>query len=271
MSFVLGHLVTFALSALPDAQSPTRRQFGSFTGMAEMLRWVFPTDHDGAVLRLAYFHTRLLSELLALSRHRTANILQLSQRVVRLLAENHDLRSPLTHHFVALVVLALLELGQAAPDDDNGDNTAVRHEAAELIDIVLNFSMAPSPWNAAARAKLAKRWLAAAAPDVPRSQNLQHLADLATAVEGSVAAAAAAPASAGQEEGESREEGGETLVGGEGATAAATSAAPLSKAEMAASQYGDGDAAAAPGTVDVWELLRAGYLACFEEPNEWDA
>lgn len=245
----------------------------------EMLRWVFPAEQTDPVLHLAYWHVRLLSELLS-STPKPDNVLQASRNVVGLLASNRELLSPLTHHFVALAALALLHLATSA----SGDSDETRSAALALARDVLAFSLAPSPWNAAVREGLVEKVPALARPPTTgsgsepgTSQNLQQLADLATAVENSAPAAEAAAAAPAPAEDGSRDE----LLAGTGAGAGAVSgdaaAAPVAPPAKPGEDQGGGGGgegegeseseSAAHSTVDVRALLRAGYLVSFEEPS----
>ncbi|KAK4130944.1 hypothetical protein BT67DRAFT_409669 [Trichocladium antarcticum] len=259
-SYVLGYFIPIALAPPPDPHHshPTQIPTTTMPIMAvEVLRWVFPTDSTEPVLYLTYWHIRLLSELFAPPTRlgRPANVLQAAGNMVRLLASNPDLQSPLTHHFLALASLALLELCAGGDVDGDGDGDgAVRDEAARLAGLVLEFAVAPSPWNDAVRERLAAvvplplplpPAVAGSAQGEAEvtSQNLQQLADLATAVENSVAAAAA--------EDQLKEE-------------------PLVSAAAGADKAGgnrDGVGIAHQAAVDVRALLREGYLACFEGPT----
>lgn len=240
--------------------------------VCDALRWVFPDGQTDPILQLSYWHIRLLSELLtcassgANARRRRGTVLQCGRKLVELLTWNHDLLSPLTHHFVVLASLALLYL----LDGDDDENKEARDEAARLGKNVLDFSLSPSPWNAAVRERLAARLLLpqplrpatsngtgdAATTDggagSAGGQNLQQLADLATAVDGS--AAGAGPGT-GPAEGEAA-----AAVKAEDAVASAQNQ------KNGAGNGGVGGESAAQAGVDVLALLRAGYLTCFEEP-----
>jgi hypothetical protein len=225
---------------------------------AELLRWVFPTNSTDPVLHLAYWHVRLLSDLVSPPTRaaRQPNMLHATGNVVSLLASNHDLLSPLTHHFLVLASLALLELSSVE------DAEEVREEAARLVKLVLEFSLSPSPWNVAVRERLGEVVVSTrlgtgtgTGQGTTASRNLQQLADLATAVENSVATAAAAADGGGQVEDGLKDE---SLVSVAAAVAAAGGSG-VTKAD------GDRDGIAQPA-VDVRALLRAGYLTCFEDP-----
>jgi hypothetical protein len=227
------------------------------TGITEMLTWVFPTERTDPVLHLAYWHVRLLSELLSPDLpYRPNLILHATRNITNLLAAKHDLLSPITHHFTTLAALGLLELHRF-------DET--RDEAARLTREVLDYSISPSPWNAAVRDKLTayQARAGAGAAGLNASQNLQQLADLATAVDGSAATAAPDAGDGGGQSGE------ETLGAGgsNGAVQQADGGSALSKP---GETNGNGDIPQPQqqqqALVDVRALLREGYLAWFDEP-----
>jgi hypothetical protein len=226
-----------------------------------MLRWIFPAGRTDPVLHLAYWHVRLLSELLSPERaQRAPNILQAAKNMIGILAGNHELLSPITHHFGTLAALGLAELQRS------GD-AAARDDAAKLARDVLDYSIAPSPWNAAVREKLAAQLrpatAAAAGAAKNRNQNLQQLADLATAVDGS----AAQPAAAAGEGAPKEEAQLLAAVGNNGVGVAVQPADAGERVDESGNENagGGGGDSAAP---DVRALLRNGYLTCFEEPEE---
>ncbi len=236
---------------------PLSKQSAAITSVAnastQMLSWIFPAGRTDPVLHLAYWHVRLLSELLSPDRkQRPLNILQATKNMIGILTGNHDLLSPITHHFGTLATLGLAELRRF-------DET--RDDATKLAKDVLDYSIAPSPWNAAVREKLAAQLrqatAAAAVGAATTSQNLQRLADLATAVDGS----AAAPAAAG--DGSGSKEDLQLLA------AAVNNVGVVQPAEAASKLDQNGDENVGDGAAsDVRALLRNGYLACFEEPEE---
>lgn len=272
MSYALGFILPLAIHPLADPLPSSRPTLSSMTTLAtELLRWTFPAEQTDPILHLSYWHIRLLSELLSSpSIRRRENILQCAKKLVDLLAGNHDLLSPLTHHFVVLASLGLLDL---VANTGNGDDDGLRsEEAVRLGKNVLEFSLSPSPWNTAVREKLAARLLdiparlgtsagagnntaaaaaaAAAATGVGgagSSQNLQQLADLATAVESSVAGPGAT---------------GTDAAAGEEAAAAAGSTVKTDGTAGGNRQNNGSDTQAG---MDVLAMLRAGYLTCFEE------
>ncbi len=266
ISYVLGHVVPLAISPEMD---PLSKQSAAISSVAnastQMLSWVFPAGRTDPVLHLAYWHIRLLSELLSPDRkQRPLNILQATKNMIGILAGNHDLLNPITHHFGTLAALALAELQRFAD---------TREEAARLAKDVLEYSIAPSPWNAAVREKLAEQQqqlllarpgtAGGAAGDVSAtSRNLRQLADLATAVDGAVTAAAAAAAAAAGD-GSAKEE----LLGAvvENGAAAAVQAVEVGGVKLDENGDEGGDVVALP---DVRALLRNGYLTCFEEPED---
>lgn len=150
---------------------------GSFSEVvAESFRWQFPNELDETSepgLHLAYWHFRLLGQLFS-----TPNldfVLQICKNLIRLLTSNSQLLNPLTHHFICLSSLVILELTKV---------DSLREEATKLAKDIIDFSVAPSPWNAAVRDKLAERTTARpSTSSVLHTHTLHQLADLATAVE----------------------------------------------------------------------------------------
>lgn len=237
---------------------PMSKQSASITSLSnastQMLSWIFPAGRTDPVLHLAYWHARLLSELISPDRRqRPINILQATKNIIEILAANHDLLSPITHHFGTLAALGLAELQRFQE---------TRDEAAKLTKDVLDYSIAPSPWNAALRVKLAEQQQQhqqqQARPDTASSvagggdatsQNLQQLADLATAADGSAAAA-----EGGLKEGMTTEAGNGVAANNGVVSAAEASAKP--------------EDAPSRAEVDVRAVLMGGYLNWFEEEAE---
>jgi len=149
---------------------------------------VTPGSHP--IVHLAYWHCRLLGYLLMPS-SRSADVFWAAKQIVKLLVQHPRLRSPLNHHFSALVCATLMELSDVAKTAD---------EAVKLLRELQDKPFAQSAWDGAIMAALAEK--------LPRpgtgagggdSQSLQHLADLATATTDLAAAtAAAATAAAGE-------------------------------------------------------------------------
>ncbi|AEO64339.1 uncharacterized protein THITE_2037048 [Thermothielavioides terrestris NRRL 8126] len=251
ISHVLGHIVPVAINPVLDPFAPAGSTLISMSKMSTgMLPWILPSPLTEPMLLLAYWHARLISELLA-PRQNPANVLQATRNLVQLLGANYKLVSPLTHHFIALAALGLLQLRQM---DESRD------EADRLINDVLEFSMAPSPWNDAVRAKLAEHLprpgtAASAAAD---GQNLHQLADMAAAKEGSVPAADADGAHGGPKE--------EPLASGDDGPAPDVDLGQAERDRVAGGASGGN--LQPPANVDVRALLRAGYLTWFEEPVE---
>ncbi|KAK4230194.1 glucose transport transcription regulator RGT1 [Podospora fimiseda] len=193
LSHVLGYIVPLAIRAPMDPTSIYGAPIiGSTTGIAaEMARAYFPEGRTDPILHLSYWHIRLLIELLSPSRH-PVRVLEASKKIVNILAGNHEMLSPLTHHFLVLTSLALLDLS-------NDAEAEVRDGAAKLIADIMEYSLSPSPWNEAVRGRLAE-WFTQNQQGPEQQQQsgtttgtsveeiagagLQQLADLATAVDG---------------------------------------------------------------------------------------
>ncbi|KAH6617058.1 hypothetical protein F5144DRAFT_596152 [Chaetomium tenue] len=255
------------------------------TGPTQMLSWVLTAKENHAVLDLAYWHLRAVSELLSPDRaQRPLNILQATRCLAGLLAAKHDLLSPVTHHFAAVAALGLIELHRFP---------VTRDEAVRITKEVLEYSIAPSAWRAAVRDKLS--WYLARLPNAAgqsatatNGQNLQQLADLATAVDatnnstaagtgvpaapiaamsGDAQPAEAAPGASGA--GAGSVENGAPSADGDGAAAAAAAAvaaAAVAAVKSEAESVEDRDAPL-PALVDVRAVLRKGYLTWYDEVN----
>jgi hypothetical protein len=268
-SYVSNFIVPFLLKSPTDA-SESRSLAILLSGITQMLSWVIPSENNHPVLNLAYWHLRAVAELLCPDREqqRPPNLLQATEKLTGLLATKHDLFSPVTHHFVAVAALGLIELHRFA-------NT--RDEAARLTGEVLEYSMAPSAWNAAVRHKLTwyqARLQSAADPSATAAaaagQNLQQLADLASAVDGS-ATAAGPDAAAATASGDARQHAeaalgaaghGTAPTNGDGVTTVATSDV---KTEAGSVETRDDPL---PALVDVRAVLRNGYLTWYDDPND---
>src|SRR4051794_2538832 len=116
MSYILALAMPVVIEPVVDPlsqQAATVSQLGS--GISHMLNWVFPTEHTDSVLDLTYWHIRLVSELLSPDLpHRPGNILQATTFLVELLVANHELLTPVTHHFITVAALGLIELHRFA-------------------------------------------------------------------------------------------------------------------------------------------------------------
>ncbi|KAK3349289.1 hypothetical protein B0T25DRAFT_457525 [Lasiosphaeria hispida] len=236
ISYILGQLIPVAQQRRIDFSSEGSGAYVAslMNTVMEEFRWQFSDDLGEAqhpVLHLAYWHLHLVSGLVSPT-SRPMAVLHHCKHIVRLLASNPHLLSPLNHHFVSLSALALLELTKV---DDTRD------EATRLVKDILECSIAPSPWNAAVRGKIAEKsqpltgtGTTGGPGALVGSGNLQQLADLATAVDGS----------AGQGQGR-------------------TGGLELLKDDIAAlmnrlQNYGGQG-------FDASVFLRPGYLTCFEE------
>ncbi|KAK3303247.1 uncharacterized protein B0T15DRAFT_401872 [Chaetomium strumarium] len=240
ISYILGHLAPLTFRAPSDPFSPAS-SLPSLT--TEMLRWLIPADATDPVVHLAYWHVQLLTKLASPLR-RPENVLHASKDMVALLARNHERVTPLTHHFVALVSLGLLDL--AGPDDDE-----TRDQAAKLMKDVIEFRLMPSPWNDAVRKKLH-----------------EHLPGPPTAHTGGNAAV---PVTAASEDDVQRKS--EPLVAITGAAISLAGAGNHMITQPGEDRNGHGDPGetSRPPVADVQAMLKAGYLTCFEEPTAYAA
>ena len=128
-----------------------------------------PTSHP--TVHLAYWHCRLLVTLLTPGATSAENMWP-TKEMVKLLAANSELRTPLLNHFVSLNALSL---GGLARIDKSRD------EAAQLIKEIIESP--GSVWDSV-RERLTNQARPASSAEATASQSLQHLADLATAHEG---------------------------------------------------------------------------------------
>ncbi|KAK4249709.1 hypothetical protein C7999DRAFT_39194 [Corynascus novoguineensis] len=196
MSYILGLALPIAMDPLADPMSLEGASVGRLaTGISHILDWVFPNERTDYVLDLAYWHARLVSELFAPDLpERPGNIIQATKVLVGLLVAKNDLVSPVTHHFVILAALGLIECRRF---------TNARDEVARLTKEFLECPLAASPLNNTVRDKLAESQARVSVADpntaptaTNTSQNLHQLADLATAVDGSAPAQPSAPMAA---------------------------------------------------------------------------
>ncbi|KAH6842787.1 hypothetical protein B0I37DRAFT_203708 [Chaetomium sp. MPI-CAGE-AT-0009] len=244
-------------------------------GITQMLAWVIPTDSKHPALYSTYWLLRLVSELLSPDEmQRPSNILQATRNLTGLLAANHDVFSPITHYFAAAAAVGLIELHRFS---------WTRNEAIRLTNEVLNYNIAPSAWNAAVRDKLshyqARLPSAAGGPSdtAAGGQNLQQLADLATATasgpDATAAAAAAAAAATSPGDAQSAEAAlgtvgavanGAAPTDGDSAAAVAAAGAGVAKPEVESVENRD----PLPALVDVRAVLRGGYLNWFDDPKD---
>lgn len=213
-----------------------------------MINWVFPADRTDGVLHLAYWHLMLASELVSSDRmQRPSAVLRATGMLVDLLRDKCLWPGPLTHHFLALATVGLAELYRFE---------ATREDAVRLAREFFEYCcMVQSPWHALVREKVrVYQELPAAAA---AGRNLQRLADLATAVDGS--GAPAPVVEAGAADGQGPKEG--AVNNGDGTSSLA--AKPEGDQEVGAGAV-DGPQAP-PVDVDVRALLREGYLNWFGE------
>lgn len=223
----------------------------------EMINWIFPTDRTDGVLHLAYWHLMLVSELVSSDRmQRPSNILRATGTMIDLLRDKCLWPGPLTHHFSTLATIGLAELYRLE---------GTREDAMKLAQEFFSYCcMAQSPWHAAVREKV-RRYQDPPGTGGLTSQNLQQLADLATAADGSGAATVEAA-----EDGQAPKEG--TLAAaaannGDGASLAEPGAKPEYGHDVSAATAAADGPQAPVVDVDVRALLREGYLNWFGEPE----
>ncbi|KAK4171272.1 hypothetical protein QBC36DRAFT_199700 [Triangularia setosa] len=177
LSHVLGFLnpsISFLRGSLDHfASSPSVVMAENYALMAsEMVRLAFPTGAATAapVIHMAYWHVQILRQLLTTSRP-PQRVLEACKSLVSLLANNHELVCPLTHHFLTLVGVALVELCKLEETEE---------QAMELVGYILEYRIASSTWNEQVRRKLER----VRRERGGREKTLQQLADLATGING---------------------------------------------------------------------------------------
>lgn len=151
------------------------RTISSWVNFAvDSFRMNFPphlTPATYPVPHLAYWHCRILAYLFTPSALST-DLLWAARESLTLLTQHPHLRSPLTHQFSSLTAWVLLELAKV-------DRT--REEAIKVLKEMVETPFSPSAWDSSIRAKIAEKIRPATSSGGIDSQNLQHLADLATA------------------------------------------------------------------------------------------
>lgn len=149
------------------------------TDYIENYREDLPAHVDAAaypMIHLAYWHCRLLVTLLTPG-ITPKEMMWPTKELAHLLSVSAEMKSPLINHFVSLATMALGELIKA---------DATREE---VIDIIRDIAEKPSGghWDGVRDklTELTRPTSSSGGLDAAASQGLQHLADLATAHEGS--------------------------------------------------------------------------------------
>lgn len=154
-------------------------------GQIERFRESFPssvTPTSSPVCHLAYWHTRLLIKRTG-PQDDPSDLLQLATEVIKLLAANPTLVTPITHHFTSLAAITLVDLL---------DTEFTREGAEHNLKIITDSHIAPSGLDIEIREMINKKNgggqsastnPAANQHALTASQGLQHLADLATATD----------------------------------------------------------------------------------------
>ncbi|KAK3381637.1 hypothetical protein B0H63DRAFT_210824 [Podospora didyma] len=244
LAYILGHFIPLALSPSTDLSPNSAPELGSVANaLMESFRWQFPMDlldsRQQPLLHLWYWHVRLLSDLFS-SRSRSQYVLQDCTNIVGLLINNTGMCSTLTHHFVALVSLALLELVKLEE---------TRDEATKLARDILDYDIPLSSWNRPVREKIGEKI---------RSSDLNELADLAAATASENAAGVGGTASVGDDG-----------AGGASKDLPLDSMLDFKQDDDVVENNNINNTHAADGSGDdVFDpstFLRVGYLTCFEE------
>ncbi|KAI1324367.1 hypothetical protein F5Y16DRAFT_381279 [Xylariaceae sp. FL0255] len=179
LSNILGHFapVSLAPPRALSADSAARPILNSFFNLTiELFREVLPTGISPSThptLHLVYWHSRLLSYLFQ-SNSKSADVFWACKESANLLLANHQLLSPLNHHFFCLTALSLLELAKV---------DATREEALPLLKDLLDLNLAPSTWDGVIRDRISEQ-IRPSSAQATAHQNLQQLATLATASKG---------------------------------------------------------------------------------------
>ncbi|KAK3956752.1 hypothetical protein QBC32DRAFT_384293 [Pseudoneurospora amorphoporcata] len=156
ISFLLTQFIPLFLTL----SAPTPSDFATSTtkkplvasllnALMESFRWQFPADFitspsSDPTLLLAYWHVRLLVDLCS-GGVKADFALQDCANIVGILTGNPELLTPLNHHFISLVSLALLELEKLERTKD---------DAGRLLKDLLDFRVAASPWTGVVRDKI---------------------------------------------------------------------------------------------------------------------
>lgn len=192
LAYIMGHWSPASVTA-PENSTPGAgaRASATFHLNMEMWRAHFPGDIPPSVepvLHLSYWHCRLLAFLFMPSALLT-DVTWAVKESVRLLTVHHQMISPLNHHFTSLTAICLLEMTKVEKSRD---------EATQMLNQLLESSIAPSAWDDAIRIKIRDILHSStnSAAEATASQSLQHLADLATATEIAAGANAAIAPSA---------------------------------------------------------------------------
>ncbi|KAF4504627.1 hypothetical protein G6O67_008054 [Ophiocordyceps sinensis] len=170
--------IAYVISTLQPGATTADHGMATVLGdYIENYREDLPAHVDAAaypLVHLAYWHCRLLVTLLTPGAT-AAETLWPTRELATLLSASAQLRSPLVHHFVSLVVLSLSKLVKT---------DSSREEATQLIKEVAE--RPPGGHWDRAQDRLAELLRPASSVEATASQGLQHLADLATAHEGVV-------------------------------------------------------------------------------------
>ncbi|KAH6679486.1 hypothetical protein B0J14DRAFT_649874 [Halenospora varia] len=186
LSVVLGH---FAITqtdlptlSIPSSQVIPTLLRGELERWRESLPTSIMTPTNSPIIHLCYWSTRILLELRRPDSE-PHDLLEAAIRLSTLLINNSSLVTPLTYHATILATLTLIEV--------SGYN-ATRKEAEEGLKSLLEGRIAPSSCDSNVRDLINKKLRSLASTsnplegqhDATSSQNLQRLADLATATEG---------------------------------------------------------------------------------------
>lgn len=172
--------IAFVISTMAaDASTAEPAMAAILTDYVENFREDLPAHVDAAaypLVHLAYWHCKLLITMLTPGAM-PADMMWPAKELTSLLLANAETRSPLAHHFVSLALMALAQLAKV--------DGAQQEEALVLVKEIVD-PASGSVWDGV-RDKLAELLrpsssdAASSAAAAANKQNLQHLADLATA------------------------------------------------------------------------------------------
>jgi hypothetical protein len=180
LSVVLGHFaeaaIVIARTGLPSLNVPLVQVVGN-TLRGEMERWresvpsTFFQPSNSPLVLICYWHLRIWMEL-RLAESEPSELLTAASNIVTQLSRNSSLVSPLTYHSTALAALVLIELT---------GHKSTREEAEKSLVVLSQNPIVHSAWDEVIRGLINKKLSSGGASALTDSQNLQQLAELATA------------------------------------------------------------------------------------------
>lgn len=176
LSKVLGKVAS-TIASLPPSGTAETMAATILSDYVENFREDLPSHINSSsfpVVHQAYWHARLLVTLLHPVISGTPNrLLWPTSELITLLTSEPDVKTPLTHHFTSLLVLALSRLSQL----DESKESALQM-ARDVVE-----QPGATVWDDV-RERLVRLTRPVSSVEAAASQGLQHLADLATAGQG---------------------------------------------------------------------------------------